>query len=450
MTALSAGPTQLPWYHYAVWAQCTGFVLSCQAIAFTQLKCYREGGGSLKSNCYRRGCFVPMSIQTRREYVETMRTRYQNARSRQEKTAIADELVATTQYHRKHAIRVLKTGFSATPRKSAMRAGTYVKVLPTIAILWEALDYCCAERLHPQLVPLADQLVHHGVLQLPPEIRQQLESISRSTLARRLSEMPSPNPRRRLSRPRPGSLVSGVPIDRYAWDEGRPGALEVDLVEHGGGASHGHYAYTLSVVDIVSGWSRRQAVMGRGQKGVFEALSLILDTWPTVVWGLHSDNGSEFLNGHLKRYTTEREISFTRSRPYQKNDNAHVEQRNGQYVRQVVGYARYDAPEAVDWLNDIYALLDPYANLILPSMKVTSKVRNGAKVRKTYDTARSPLQRLVDNEALNPEAQVFLEAQARAINPLTHRRELEDLIERGPYAPTEHARPDATPTVVVG
>lgn len=389
-----------------------------------------------------------MSMSSRREYVETMRTRYQKARSRKDRSAIIDELVAVIQCHRKHAIRLLNAGYSQKPRKPSRRSGKYIEILPVISIVWEALDYCCAERLHPQLLAMADRLARHGVLQLTPSMREQLASISRATLARRLSEMPSPKPRRRLSRPRPGSLASSVPVDRYAWNEKRFGALEVDLVEHGGGASHGHYAYTLTVVDIVSGWSRRRAVLGRGQKGVFEALSAILADWPTPIWGLHSDNGSEFLNDHLRRYALQYNIIFTRSRPYRKNDNAHVEQRNGQYVRQVVGYARYDTPQAVEWLNDVYALLDGYANLVLPTMKVIQKERMGSKVRKRYDTARSPLQRLIDARALDPTKQLLLESQAGSINPLEHRRQLEDLIARGPDQAHARALPDATPVVV--
>ncbi|WP_459874571.1 DDE-type integrase/transposase/recombinase, partial [Calditerricola satsumensis] len=169
------------------------------------------------------------------------------------------------------------------------------------------------------------------------------------------------------------------------WNESRPGALEIDLVEHNGGDSSGQFACTLSVTDMVTGYSRRQAILGKSQKAVFAALESILSQWPTAVHTLHSDNGSEFLNHHLLRFCKQKGIAFMRSRPYRKNDNPHVEQKNRQFVREIVGYARYDTQEAVEWLNAVYALLDPYANLFLPTRKVVEKSYEGKRIRKRFD-----------------------------------------------------------------
>ncbi|MHB9146005.1 MAG: hypothetical protein ACYC5Y_11790 [Symbiobacteriia bacterium] len=191
------------------------------------------------------------------------------------------------------------------------------------------------------------------------------------------------------SRPAPG-IYAAVPIDRYSWNETRPGALEIDLVEHNGGSSSGHFAYTLDVVDIVTGWSARRAVLGRGQAGIFAALQWLVERWPFPIWALRSDNGSEFISAFLLQFSRQHAYQFSRSRPYKKNDNAHVEQKNRQLVREVVGYARYDSPAEVAWLNQVYDCLDPYANLYLPSRKVVGKARDGAHVRKTYDTAQTP------------------------------------------------------------
>ena len=189
--------------------------------------------------------------------------------------------------------------------------------------------------------------------------------------------------RRTLPHQKPGSsLRSQIPVDRYAWNESRPGALEVDLVEHNGGSSLGHFAYTLTVVDV-TGYSHRRAVLGRGQAGVFRELNAILGDWPSSVWGLHTDNGNEFLNDQLTRFCREQGLSFTRSRPYRKNNNAHAEQKNRQYVREIVGYERYDTPQAVSWLNRIYACLDPYANLFLPMRKVIAKECRGTHTHKS-------------------------------------------------------------------
>jgi len=204
--------------------------------------------------------------------------------------------------------------------------------------------------------------------------------------------------------------------------------LEVDLVEHNGGSTAGHYAYTLSVVDIVTGWSRRQAILGRGQRVVHAALTDLLADWPYPVWALHTDNGPEFANHLLLRYTQQHGLEFTRSRPYRKNDNAHVEQRNRQLVREMVGYARYDRPQQVEQLNRLYRCLDLYANVFLPTRKLVGKVRDGSRVRKTYDAARTPLQRVLERGLLTRETQTQWTPLRDTLNPLDLHRQLESLI----------------------
>jgi transposase InsO family protein len=307
----------------------------------------------------------------------------------------------------------------------------YLACLSVIERAWEALDYCCAERLQPQLRRIAEDLVRHGELQAPAEVLEELGRISRATVARRIAQLPRPKPRRLPVAPHPQQLLrAAVPIGRFAWDETRPGALEVDLVEHNGGSSSGHYAATLSVVDVVSGWSRRRAVLGKSQAVVHEALQQLLSQWPTPVWGLHSDNGSEFLNNHLRRYCQRRTITHHRSRAYRKNDNAHVEQKNRQLVREIVGYARYDQASDVHWLNSVYELLDVYVNLFLPSQKLIQKTRDGAKLRKRYDTARTPLERLQELEAIEPQRQAELAALRSELNPLALKRALDARLER--------------------
>jgi hypothetical protein len=228
-----------------------------------------------------------------------------------------------------------------------------------------------------------------------------------------------------------------VPIDRYDWDEQRPGALEIDLVEHNGGDSHGHFAYTLNVVDIVTGYSRRRAILGRAQAVVLGALRLILDDWPFPPWGLHSDNGSEFFNDQLNRFCQAQHYEFTRSRPYKKNDNAHVEQKNKQYVREFVGYDRYDTSEEVDWLNEIYKHLDLYANLVQPMRKVVSKKRVGKRTRKKFDTARTPLTRLIEANIMTGVTKQRLRDVEQSINPLALHHEIENLMDQCPNQQTE-------------
>jgi len=378
-----------------------------------------------------------MSLSSRREYLSVMRSRYQTAKLRVQKSQILDEVLSATGFNRKYAIRAL--GRQPTTRQPVRRHRPkgYLEALPAIQAVWEALDYPCAERLHPALLATAELLHHHGELALTSLIRDQLQNISRATLARRLAQWPTPKVRRAAlrSRPAPG-IHAAVPIDRYAWNETRPGALEIDLVEHNGGSSAGHFAYTLDVVDVVTGWSARRAVLGRGQAGVFAALQEIVGRWPFPIWALHSDNGSEFINDILLRFCRQHGYFFSRSRPYKKNDNAHVEQKNRQFVREVVGYARYDSSVEVAWLNQVYDCLDPYANLYLPGRKVIGKARAGAHVKKTYDTAQTPFQRALAAGVLDPATTTSLQAQRQAQSPLALHRRLERLLGDLPENPS--------------
>ena len=301
--------------------------------------------------------------------------------------------------------------------------------MPVVQRVWEALDYPCAERLHPVLLETAQILAQHGHLRLTDTIVSQLREISRPTLARRLSAFRSPKARPTVSKRKPlAELRSQVPMIAYDWDETRPGALEIDLVEHNGGSSLGHYAYTLTVTDVVSGYTRRRAMLGKSQLAVLRELKLIVSEWPMKPWGIHSDNGQEFLNAHLKTYCGTAGIQFTRSRPYRKNDNAHVEQKNGFLVRQLVGYERYDRPEQVEWLNSIYKLHDQYFNYCLPTRKLIRKERHGARVKKTFDTAKAPAVRLIETDALSTEQAQQLQATRDSQDPLTLHKQLGDLL----------------------
>lgn len=378
---------------------------------------------------------MSLSLKTRKEYLKQMRDSYIKSKSRPEKSQILDEVVNVTCYHRKHAIQVLngKTSlFVSTPRLRN-RPLKYLEAMPVIQKVWEALDYPCAERLQPVLLATAEILARHQEVSLNETIRCQLSQISRPTLARRIAKWPTPKPKRSYSQATSKDrLTSQVPIEIYKWDETQPGALEIDLVEHNGGSSQGQYAYTLTVVDIVSGYSRRKAVLGKSQLAVHSALKEILSELPFEAWGIHVDNGSEFLNGHILRLCKERKLDLTRSRPYRKNDNAHAEQKNRQYVREVVGYQRHDTPEEVQWLNEIYSWLDQYANYFLPMRKVTHKERHGAKVRKKYDQARSPFDRLMKLGAIPPLKAEVHQMKRQALNPLELHKRLETLISQGP------------------
>ncbi|MCL6445728.1 MAG: transposase [Alicyclobacillus sp.] len=373
-----------------------------------------------------------MSLPSRREYLETVRARYAEAKSRREKSLILDEVQATLSYARKYAIAAMRPKPSRNPKPRKPRPLRYQAAIPVIQLVWEALDYPCAERLHPVLVETARQLARHGEIHLTPEIERDLQQISRATLARRIARWQRPSARRvPTGRRLVSKLRSEIPVESYAWNEDRPGALEIDLVQHDGGSAIGHFAYTLSVVDVVTGYSRRQAVLGRGRAGVLEALRRIIDEWPYPVWAIHSDNGSEFINDHLQAFVRERRLQYTRSRPYQKNDNPHVEQKNRFLVREVVGYGRYDRPQDVAWLNTVYRWLDIYANACLPMRKLVEKTREGGRVRKRYDEASTPVQRMLKLGLLPEPSRTAWERWVSSLNPLQIHRQLETLVAHG-------------------
>lgn len=386
-------------------------------------------------------------MQSRREYLSTMRARYLRATSRAEKSQILDELQETLGYARKHAIAVMKPSRPRPSRRQTRnRPLLYQAAMPAIQLVWEALDYPCAERLHPVLVHTAEQLARHGEVRLTPEITHCLQHISRSTLARRMANWARPGAKRVPADKRPSAhLRSEIPVESYRWNETKPGALEIDLVEHNGGSSLGHFAYTLSIVDVVTGYSRRVAVLGRGQAGVATALKRVLAEWPYAIWGIHSDNGTEFMSKHLIQFCKAHGLSFTRSRPYKKNDNAHVEQKNRFLVRDIVGYERYDTPEHVEWLNTIYAWLDVYANACLPLRKVVSKRREGSHVHKKYDIARTPLQRAFDTATITADEQADWREWANTLNPLQLHRQLTTLLVQGPDGLNVTPQPPVSP-----
>ena len=211
------------------------------------------------------------------------------------------------------------------------------------------------------------------------------------------------------------------------WDEGCPGFLEIDLVSHDGGLAQGDWIQTLDATDVYSGWTETRAVRNKAQAYVFAALLEIRKSLPFPLRGLDSDNGSEFINNQLSRYCQHEGLTFTRSRPYRKNDSCFVEQKNWTVVRQTVGYARYDTPEELEVLNQIYGTLGLLGNFFLPQMKLTHKTRVGAKVHRRYDEARTPYQRLMGSEHISIEQRQALAARYQTLNPAALRRELDAL-----------------------
>jgi hypothetical protein len=263
--------------------------------------------------------------------------------------------------------------------------------------IWEATDRLCSRRLQPFIPEMVKVLRHHGEQQLDTNTEAHLCRMSASTIDRLLKPWRKLGGRRGLSTTRPGSLLrDSIPIRTFTdWEENKPGFVEVDLVAHCGESAEGFYLNTLSAVDVASGWSECLPVWGKGQVRVRSALHRMRQRLPFPLLGVDSDNGSEFINQCFYIYCMKEKITFTRSRAYKKNDSCHVEQKNGNVVRRLVGYDRYASKAAFECLEGLYELIHLYMNFFQPTMKLWSKTRYGAKVHKVYEKAQTPYQRLL-------------------------------------------------------
>jgi hypothetical protein len=366
-----------------------------------------------------------------REYTEAIRERYLRV-PRKEKGKILDEFTKVTGYHRKSAIRLLHQANTPRVNKKRGRPRTYgATLVGALRVVWEAADRLCSKRLRPFLPELVKVLRRHREVAVSAEVEAQLCQMSPSTIDRLLKPWRRLGGRRPFSTTKPASLLkSSIPIRTFAdWEENKPGFLEADLVPHCGESPEGFYLNTLSTVDIATGWSECVGVWGKGQERVGSAVHRVRQRLPFPLLGLDSDNGSEFINRHLFAYCQREKITFTRSRSYKKNDNCHVEQKNWSVVRRLIGYDRYNSRAAYETLNRTYDLLRLYVNFFQPVMKLVSKTRHGAKVRKVYDTARTPYQRTLESGVLTEAKQQELAATYHGLNPVLLLKQINENLE---------------------
>jgi len=375
-----------------------------------------------------------VKADSKRDVAERMRERYLKA-SRAGKGRLLDELVALTGYHRGHAQRLLRHG---PPRAGLglVRAGRPVaygpRVTAALEVAAEATGWVCGKRLKASLPRLVPALEAEGALRITAETREQLSGISAATIDRKLAAAKRRAKPRGIPTTKPGSLLkSQIPIRTHTpWDEQAPGFLEIDLVAHCGETTAGEYCCTLDAVDVATGWTEREPVPNRGQAAVFGALELVRARTPFPWLGIDSDNGGEFVNAHLLRYCRAEELTFTRCRAYHKNDQAHVEQKNYSAVRQLVGYGRYEGEAALGQMGRVYDLSRVQLNGVLPVMKLVSKEREGARVRKRYDTPTTPYERALAAGAVGAEARAAFEALLGERGPMALKRRLDAEVER--------------------
>jgi hypothetical protein len=370
-----------------------------------------------------------MARQSKREYLRSIHERYRRAR-RAEKTAMLEEFCKVCGYNRKYAIWLLKQPLSQAkaPRRRTKRSVTYsTAAITTLAKVWEASGYLCSQRLKAALPQWLSWVKKHFAIS--PELEKQLLAISARQMDRRLFPHKRTVKRRLYGTTRPGSLLKHmIPVKTEHWDVTLPGYLEIDLVSHSGASAAGEFLHTLDCVDIATGWVERQAVMGKGQHGIVEALKQIEQRLPFRLRGIDSDNGSEFINAHLFNFCqqrpTDQSVQFTRSRPYKKDDNAHVEQKNWTHVRKLLGWQRYDTAEALERINTLYEKLRIFQNLFQPSMKLSRKIRKGSRVMRRYDQPATPLERVLQLAEKTSQLQA-LKSMAKNTDPFELSRHID-------------------------
>lgn len=368
-----------------------------------------------------------MSQRSKRELIAAIRPRYLKA-NKAGKAQILDELMANAGYHRKYAIRALN--HEPKPRglnKPGRRKVYHGEVVQVLEQIWEICGRICSKRLQPFLPEIVTVLERCHELVLSADTKALLLAMSPATIDRCLKKARFTSPQRGISTTKPGALLkAAIPIRTFTpWEEEYPGFLEIDLVAHCGSSTEGTYLNTLTATDLATGWTETLALANKTQAAVSQAIAQMRRDLPFPLLGLDSDNGSEFINDTLLRYCQSEQITFTRSRPYQKNDQAHVEQKNWSVVRHTVGYDRLETPEELVVLQAIYVDLRLYINFFQPVLKLVSKERIDGKTVKKYDKATTPYRRVLALETLPVEVKAKLTAQYVQLNPVKLRASID-------------------------
>lgn len=378
-----------------------------------------------------------MSIDERRKYLRLVKPRYVEA-GRSEKGQLLDEMEAVTGLNRKTLIRLMNGSLERKARSRERGKKYGPEVDDALRVIYESLDGICAERLTPNLVWMARHLEGHGELTTTPELMEQLDQISISTVGRRLARLRQDQPRLPRKKPRARNpMLQNIPMLRLPWNLQESGHFETDLVHHSGPSASGEYVCTLQMIDVLTGWSERWAVLGRSYLVMEDAFRGIMHRLPFPMVEIHPDNGSEFLNHHMLRFWGDlvQNVSLSRSRPYHKNDNPRVEQKNSTLVRAYLGYDRLDSVVQTLALNALYEKMWIYYNLFQPVMhlvekEVTPREGRSARVKRRYDDAATPFDRLCQTDAMLPEHRDQLSAFRDAINPRRLRQEIYDAIDQ--------------------
>jgi hypothetical protein len=378
-----------------------------------------------------------MTIDERRKYLRIMQERYTQA-SRRNRSLLLDEMEHVTGLDRKTLLRAMPADLERKPRRKERGRKYGAQVDDALRIIAETLDYIAAERMTPSLGWIATHLSQHGELQVSAELLEQLQHINVSTVRRILQRLGQDQPRLpRRKGPHNRAALREIPMKRIPWDEPMPGHFETDLVHHSGPNTTGDYVHTLQMIDVKTGWSERAAVLGRSYLVMEDAFRHILKRLPFPVLEIHPDNGSEFFNAHLLHFWKDaiQGLELSRSHPFRKNDNRFVEQKNDTLVRAYLGHDRLDSVAQTNALNTLYEKLWLFYNFFQPVMRLKEKTfvqveGQPTQVKRRFDEARTPFERLCATKVLTPEREQQLRDLRDRTNPRRLRQEIHTLRDR--------------------
>lgn len=374
-----------------------------------------------------------MSKMSKREYLIELKRKYFRARKKV-KSQLLTDFCDFTGYHRKYALNLLNNPAPKKWKRYRLRGKKYDQpAIDALTILWRASNQICGERFHPYIPTILKKLEDCQEIAVSTEVKQKLLEISLGTVKKIIRKTKRKSLVKIQGTTKPGSLLKKQIAVRYGrWTEIDPGWCETDTVAHCGSDVSGEYIFSLDVVDIFSGWSEQEAIWGKGETATTKAINKIRSRLPFNLVGLDPDNGSEFINWQLKRYCQKNNISLTRSRPYQKNDNAHVEQKNYTAIRQLIGWSRLDKPEQLVMLNNLYQnQWRFYLNFFQPTLKLKESIKDQTtgKVKKTYFEAKTSYQRLMEHPKVSSKQKNLLESTYRQLNPIDLQRKIKQSLE---------------------
>ena len=373
-----------------------------------------------------------MNMEAKNQYLKVLQERYFMAKLKKEKSFILDEYSRNTHQNRKYAIRRIRS-FSSAPKERRKRKQTYDGyVKAALAKLWEIFDYPCGQRLTPLLKTEVNRLRQLEEIFVSNEVAEKLAKIAPATIDRKLKHQREVvHERRKYHRKNNPLIYQKIPVRAGDWDRSLVGQVQIDLVEHCGRSASELFINSVSVVDIATGWWEGEAVMGKGQDGAFKGLTMIRERTPFDWLEIHPDNDTPFINWHLLRYAEKEGIIFSRSRPYKKNDNSFVEQKNSTHIRAVIGHLRYDTEKELALINSLYRNeLRLYKNFFQPVMKLKEKIRDKGKVHRKYDVPRTPYQRLIESEQISEETKKKLKELYQSLNPAELKRKIDEKVHK--------------------